>query len=110
MPHYLLQASYNQSGVQGLLKEGGSSRREAVRKAVESLGGTLESWYFAFGDVDVYCIVTLPSNVTALTASLVGNAAGTNQTRFIVLVTAEEMDEAAEAGRASMAAYRPPGK
>ena len=63
MAKYLFQATYNHSGVQGLLKEGGSSRREAVRQAVESLGGTLESLYFGFGDVDVYCVVTLPSNV-----------------------------------------------
>lgn len=50
----------------------------------------------------------LPSNLTAITASLVDNAAGTNQTRFIVLVTAEEMDETAEAGLAGMATYRHP--
>lgn len=110
MPKYLLQANYNSNGVQGVLKEGGTARHEAVRQAIESLGGTVESFYFAFGEVDVYCIVELPGNVTALSASLVGNAAGTNQTRFIVLATPEEVDEAAEAGRASMPAYRPPGR
>ncbi|MCB0071706.1 MAG: GYD domain-containing protein [Caldilineaceae bacterium] len=110
MPKYLLQATYNQTGVQGVLKEGGTARREALRQAAESLGGSLDAFYFAFGDVDVYCIVDLPSNVVALKGSLLGNAAGTNQVRYTVLATPEEVDEAAESARSSMDAYRAPGK
>jgi uncharacterized protein with GYD domain len=45
MAKYLLQASYTVEGLEGLLKEGGSARREAVAKATEALGGTLEAFY-----------------------------------------------------------------
>ncbi len=51
MAKYMVQANYTAKGLEGLLKEGGSSRREAVDKAVKSLGGTLEAFYYAFGDV-----------------------------------------------------------
>ena len=63
MAKYLYQASYTDAGLQGLLKEGGSSRRAAVEKAVVGVGGTLEAFYYAFGHTDVFCIVDLPGNV-----------------------------------------------
>ena len=47
-------------GLKGLLKEGGSKRREAVVKALEGLGGTLEVLYYAFGDTDVFASLPLP--------------------------------------------------
>jgi uncharacterized protein with GYD domain len=37
-------------GLQGLIKEGATSRRDAVEKVIKSLGGTLEAYYYAFGD------------------------------------------------------------
>lgn len=110
MPKYLLQVTYTQTGVQGVLKEGGTARREAIRQAAESIGGSLDAFYFAFGDVDAYCILDLPSNVVALKASLIGNAPGSVNVRYTVLATPEEVDEAAEAARENMAAYRPPGQ
>ena len=110
MPKYLLQVNYNQTGIQGVLKEGGTARREAIRQAAESIGGTLDAFYFAFGDVDAYCILDLPSNVIALEASLIGNAPGSVKVRYTVLATPEEVDEAAAAARAGMDAYRPPGQ
>ena len=59
MAKYLFQAVHTDEGLEGLLKEGGSKRREAVEKAVKSLGGTLEAFYYAFGDADVFAIVDL---------------------------------------------------
>src|SRR2546426_10089938 len=43
---YLWCASYTTKGVKGLLKEGGTGRREAVEKLVADLGGSIESFYF----------------------------------------------------------------
>lgn len=57
MAKYLIQATYSAAGVKGLLKEGGSSRRAAVAKAVAGIGGKLESLYYAFGKVDCYIII-----------------------------------------------------
>ncbi len=49
MAKYLLQASYTQEGVQGLLREGGTSRRATVEQLIRGMGGTLEAFYYAFG-------------------------------------------------------------
>ena len=65
MPKYLFQARYNPEGAIGLAKEGGTSRRDAVKKHLEDVGGKLESMYFAFGDIDCFVIVDLPDNVSA---------------------------------------------
>jgi len=50
MAKYLIQANYIGEGIKGLLKEGGSSRRAVVEKLAESVGGTIEAYYYAFGN------------------------------------------------------------
>ena len=62
MPKYLITGSYTTQGVKGVMAEGGSGRVAAVRRLIESLGGTLESMYFAFGSDDWYITVDLPNN------------------------------------------------
>ena len=54
MPKYLVEARYTAEGAKGLLRDGGSGRRSAIAKTAESVGGKLETVYFAFGGVDVY--------------------------------------------------------
>ncbi len=94
MPKYLIEASYTTDGVKGLIKEGGSKRREAVEQLLRSVGGKLEVLYFAFGQTDAFAIVDLPDNVSVAAASLAVNAAGLVQVRTTVLLTPEEMDQA----------------
>jgi uncharacterized protein with GYD domain len=94
MPKYLVEARYTAEGAKGLLREGGSGRRAAVAKAVESAGGKLEAIYFAFGDVDVYIIIDLPDNISAAAVSLAANQSGFITSKTIVLMTPEEMDQA----------------
>jgi uncharacterized protein with GYD domain len=60
MPKYLFHANYVDGGVTGLLKEGGTSRYAAVEELTKSLGGTLETFYYAFGETDAFVIVELP--------------------------------------------------
>jgi uncharacterized protein with GYD domain len=105
MPKYLFAASLTQNGVQGVLKEGGTSRREALKKAVESVGGTLEAFYFAFGETDTYLIADLPDAAAAAALSMSASATGTGQVKTIVLIAPEEMDEV----RTRTVEYRPPG-
>lgn len=105
MPKYLIQASYTPQGVEGVRSEGGTSRRDAVAAMTTSLGGQLESFYFGFGDHDAYVIVDLPDNETAAAIALSVNAAGGARVKTIVLLTPEEVDEAA---RRSVD-YRAPG-
>ena len=106
MPKYLVQANYVGEGLKGLLKEGGSSRRAAVEKLFGSLGGKVESFYYAFGDTDLFVIADVPDNVTAAALSLTVNAAGAATSRVTVLLTPEEIDAA---GKKSPT-YRPPGQ
>jgi uncharacterized protein with GYD domain len=47
MPKYLFEARYTAEGAKGVEKEGGTGRREAVKRHIEELGGKLESMYFA---------------------------------------------------------------
>src|SRR5438552_19213365 len=63
MPKYLFEARYSSEGAKGVAREGGSGRRDAVKKHLEEVGGKLESMYFAFGDVDCIMIADLPDNV-----------------------------------------------
>ena len=105
MAKYLYQASYTDAGLQGLLKEGGSSRRAAVKKAVEGVGGTLEAFYYAFGHTDVFCTVDLPGNVDAAALALLITAAGGAKVKTTVLMTPEEVDQATK----KTINYRPPG-
>ncbi len=106
MPKYLIAANYVGEGIKGLLKEGGSSRREAIEKLVKSVGGTVESIYYAFGETDVYVIVDMPDNASVAGLSLVVNASGAVTAKTVVLMTPEEMDEATK----KTVDYRPPGQ
>lgn len=106
MPKYLVQFSYTKDGLQGLLKEGGSARRNALQQLAESVGGTVESFYYAFGADDGLAILDVPDNVSLATAALLVNASGAATTHTTVLLTAEELDEAVKRG----GDYRPPGR
>ena len=106
MPKYLVQAAYVGEGLKGLLKEGGSSRRAAVETVIKGMGGTLESFYYAFGEYDVVGVVEFPDNETAAAFSLAINASGAVKAKTTVLMTTEEVDEAVK----KTVNYRPPGQ
>jgi uncharacterized protein with GYD domain len=105
MPRYLWKASYTTDGVKGVVKDGGSGRRAAVQHMIESLGGKLEAFYFAFGDADVYVIADLPDNTSAAAIAMTVNGSGAVNLQTSVLLTADEVDAAAK----QSADYRPPG-
>ena len=105
MPKYLAHASYTTEGLKGLLKDGGSKRREAIDQLSKSLGGTMEAFYYAFGEDDVFVIFDLPDNVSATAASLIVNASGAAKVKITVLLTPEEVDQATQ----KSVDYRPPG-
>ena len=105
MPKYLIVATYSPDGMKGVLREGGSERRKMIADMARNLGGELESFYYAFGREDVYSVVDLPDNVPAAAMATHISAGGMARCEVVVLVTPEEMDEAA---RTKMY-YRPPG-
>jgi len=105
MAKYLIEANYVGEGIKGLLKEGGSSRRQAVDKLLASVGGKVESFYYAFGDTDAYVVVDVPDNITAAAVALTVAASGAVKLKTTVLMTPEEVDQATK----KSPAYRAPG-
>jgi len=101
MPKYLLTASYTAQGAQGLLKDGGTKRKAAAK----SLGGSVESFYYAFGEADAIVICDMPDNTAAAALSVAIGASGAIQGRTTVLFTPAEMDAACK----KTVGYRPPG-
>jgi len=105
MAKYLFKASLSPEGIAGVLAEGGTARRTVVKKAVESLGGTLESFYYVFGDDDLIAVCELPDNETAAAFAMETSASGRVAVSTSVLITPEEVDSA----RNKKSGWRPPG-
>ena len=105
MPKFLVHGSYTPDGLRAVLSEGGTGRRTATEKAIEALGGRLESFYFAFGSDDFIIIADLPDQIAAAAIAMVANASGELHSKMVVLLTPEELDAAAN----TTVEYRPPG-
>lgn len=105
MPKYLVQASYTADGLKGVLDKGGSSRRDVVQSMAEALGGSVEAFYFAFGDADVYTIIDMPDNATVAAVAMTVSASGAVNAKTVVLLSPEEIDDAAK----KSVNYVPPG-
>ena len=78
---------YVGDGVKGLLKDGGSKRRAVVEKLFKSMGGTIESFYYAFGETDLFVIGDFPDNASVAAAALTTVSTGTVTTKTTVLIT-----------------------
>ena len=105
MARYLVKASYTLAGAKGIQSAGGSSRRDAVAKMAEGLGGRLVSFDFAFGATDAYVLLEIPDNRSAAAASMAVNASGAATSEVTVLLTPEDIDAAAKLS----VDYQPPG-
>ncbi|MCB0105560.1 MAG: GYD domain-containing protein [Caldilineaceae bacterium] len=106
MTKYLIQANYVGEGAKGLLKEGGSSRQAAVEKLFASQGGSVESFYYAFGDTDLFVIAEMPDHASMAAIALLIGASGAITLKTTVLLPPTEIDEAAK----KTPVYRAPGQ
>lgn len=104
MSKYLIQGNYVGDGVAGLRADGGEKRLAAATAAVESVGGTLDCFYYAFGDTDLYGIVDVPDAATAFNASLLINSSGA------VSVTLTPLFDPSTVGGGGGGSYTPPGQ
>lgn len=106
MPKYMFKGSYGQQGIAGVMETGASARVAAARALAESAGGSLESFYFAFGTHDFYAVADLPDHAAAVAvAATVGASGSMSHFETVVLISPEEGDAAAERA----VSYRPPG-
>jgi uncharacterized protein with GYD domain len=95
MTRYLIQGTYTAEGAKGMLAVGGTKRRAQIEQMIKALGGSLESFYWAFGDTDFYVTAQIPDAATAAAIGLTVSGAGAVRTNTTVLLTAEEIDQAA---------------
>ena len=94
MAKYMYTTKYTQTGLQGLLREGGTGRRAALTQTIEGMGGTLDGFYYALGDDDLILIADIPDEATATSIALNIAAAGALEVSTTVLLTPETIDEA----------------
>jgi len=96
MAKYLFEVSYTAQGAKSLLEGGGGKRRAAAEQAAKSVGGKIESFYFAFGDADAFVIADVPDHASASAVSLAVSASGGAHCKTIVLRTPEKVDQASK--------------
>ncbi len=106
MAAFMVQFSYTEQGAKGLIKEGGSKRRDATEQLIKSLGGKLVAYYFAFGEYDGIAIVEGVDNIDVAAAALLVGASGAVRTKTTVLMSPDEVDKATR----KSGNYRPPGQ
>ena len=105
MPRYLIEGSYTEEGAKGLMKEGGTARRDTVTKLIEGMGGKVEAFYYSFGIRDVVVIYTVPDDATALALSMAVNQSGKVRLTTYPLLDVADVDQAAK----KTIGYRAPG-
>jgi uncharacterized protein with GYD domain len=106
MAKYLLKVSYSTEGLQGVMKAGGSARVKAVEQMLAGVGGSLESFYFAFGEDDVIVIADVPDQRSAIAmAAAIGSSGAISSYETVVLLEPSEIDEALNVA----VEYVPPG-
>lgn len=105
MAKFLVKASYTPEGLKGLLRSGGTARKQAVEKTINDMGGKLEAFYFAFGDADAYVVLSLPDNITAAALALNINSSVQVSVTSTLLLDPEEVDAAVKMS----VDYRAPG-
>ena len=106
MGKYLFRGSFSAEGLRGVMKDGGTSRPKAVAALAASVGGTLESYYFAFGDDSYFVVCDLPNDEAAAACAMAVAASGAVSNSTVKLLTPEQVDAAVKLSPA----YRSPGQ
>ena len=109
MPKFALMGGYTSEAWKGMI-DSRETRLAAVKRAVEAGGGTLDAFYWTFGDDDFMAIVEAPDNMAAAAMSVGTSSSGRlRHMRTIPLISAD--DEVTLLGKAGTvtAAYTPPG-
>ena len=108
MPLYLTRFSYTPATWAKMI-ENPEDRREAARQYIESVGGKLHGFWYAFGERDGYNLGEAPDNVSmAATALAIGAGGALASVETTVLLSVE--DTLAALAKASAIRYRPPGE
>ena len=107
MPMYLSRFSYTPETWARMIEKP-EDRRAAAQQYIESVGGRLHGFWYAFGEHDGWNLWEAPDNVSMAAVVLAigaGGALGSYETT--VLLSVEELMQAL--GKAKSIRYRPPG-
>jgi uncharacterized protein with GYD domain len=108
MQMYLTRFSYTPETWARLTKNP-EDRRNAARAYIESVGGKLHGFWYAFGEHDGYTLWEAPDNVAMAAVSIALSGGGAmSKSETTVLLTVEETLEAL--GKVEGIRYRQPGK
>jgi len=103
---YLTRFSYTPETWARMIKNP-EDRRKAAQAYIESVGGTLHGFWYAFGEHDGINLWEAPDNVSmAAVALAIGSGGALSSIETTVLMTVEETMDAL--GRAQDVTYRPP--
>ena len=106
MSFYLMRFSYTPEAWARLIKKP-EDRRDVARAVVETLGGKLHGFWYAFGENDGWNLWEAPDNVSmAAVALAIGAGGALSSIDTTVLLTVEELLDAL--GKAKSVRYRPP--
>ena len=108
MPLYLSKVSYTPDTWANLIGKP-EDRRLAAQSYIESVGGKLHGFWYAFGTYDGYNLWEAPDNVSMAAVALAISAGGAlSSFETTVLLTVDEtMDALRKAGKVR---YRAPGE
>ena len=107
MPLYLSKFSYTPESWARLI-ESPEDRREAAESYIESVGGKLHGFWYAFGAHDGYNLWEAPDNVSmaAVALAVSGGGALSSLETTVLLTVDETLDALRKAGSVK---YRAPG-
>ena len=108
MPFYLTRFSYTPETWAKLVKNP-EDRRTAATQYIESVGGKLHGFWYAFGKHDAYSVWEAPDYVSMAATAIAISAGGASSSfETTPLITVEET--IAALGKAASIRYRPPGE
>lgn len=109
MPKYAILGGYTAETWARFI-DNPEDREAAVRSAVESVGGKLESIYWCFGEDDYLLIAECPDDIAAAGVSVaVGSSGALRNLRTIKLIEARDLKQVLDKARTVAGAYVPPG-
>ena len=107
MPLYLTKFSYTPETWARLIRNP-EDRRKAAEEYIQSVGGKLHGFWYAFGSHDGYTLWEAPDNVSmAAVALAIGSGGALSSLETTVLLTVDETMEAMR--KAGVVRYRAPG-
>jgi uncharacterized protein with GYD domain len=107
MPLYLTRFGYTPETWARLIGNP-EDRRKAAQSYIESVGGKLQGFWYAFGSYDGYTLWEAPDNVSmAAVALAIAGGGALSSFETTVLLTVEETLDAM--GKAKDIKYQPPG-